>query len=120
MIALLTSPAGFPMAPSVEEWESLSPPNVLRLPLRSPRKRRRGLRVHAQRHDVKQQAYLKASNTGGGDEFGRSVALSANGSTLAVVADVEASAATGIGGNQADNSASGSGAIYVFTRTGTT
>jgi hypothetical protein len=25
MLALRTSPAGFPMAPSVEEWEALSP-----------------------------------------------------------------------------------------------
>jgi hypothetical protein len=33
---------------------------------------------------------------------------------LAVGAYVEASAATGIGGNQADNSAAGAGAIYVF------
>jgi hypothetical protein len=63
-----------------------------------------------------QQAYLKASNTGAGDRFGSSVALS--GDTLAVGAFEEASAATGINGNQLDNSAFGSGAVYVFTRTG--
>ena len=63
-----------------------------------------------------QQAYLKASNTGASDLFGLSVALS--GDTLAVGAYFEGSAATGIDGNQADNSAVSSGAVYVFTRTG--
>jgi trimeric autotransporter adhesin len=67
-----------------------------------------------------QQAYLKASNTGASDRFGRGVALSANGSILAVGATSEASAATGINGNQADNSATNAGAVYVFTRSGTT
>jgi cysteine-rich repeat protein len=67
-----------------------------------------------------QQAYVKASNTNAGDEFGFSVALSADGTTLAVGALLESSAATGIGGNQADNSANGAGAVYVFTRSGQT
>jgi hypothetical protein len=65
-----------------------------------------------------QEAYLKASNTGGGDYFGNSVALA--GDTLAVGALGEKSAATGVGGNQDDDSASESGAVYVFRRTGTT
>ena len=65
-----------------------------------------------------QQAYLKASNTGAGDNFGRAVALSYD--TLVVGATGEASAATGVGGNQADNSAPGAGAVYVFTRSGST
>ncbi|WP_437814035.1 cadherin-like beta sandwich domain-containing protein [Sorangium sp. So ce1078] len=64
-----------------------------------------------------QQAYLKASNTGAGDAFGASVAISAH--TLAVGATGEASAATGVNGAQADDSAPGSGAVYVFTRSGT-
>jgi trimeric autotransporter adhesin len=64
-----------------------------------------------------QEAYIKASNTGGHDWFGASVAL--DGDTLAVVADGEDSAATGINGNQADNSATNSGAVYVFRRSGT-
>lgn len=63
-----------------------------------------------------QQAYIKASNTGGSDTFGTSVALSNDGSTLAVGARSEASNATGIGGNQASNTASGAGAVYAFTR----
>jgi hypothetical protein len=65
-----------------------------------------------------QEAYLKASNTGAGDSFGYSVALA--GDTLAVGAYQEASAAQGVGGDQTDNSASNSGAVYVFRRSGTT
>ncbi|MFM1991021.1 MAG: hypothetical protein RJA99_3978 [Pseudomonadota bacterium] len=64
-----------------------------------------------------QQAYLKASNTGSGDRFGSSVALSADGNTLAVSAINEDSAETGTAGTGADNSATDSGAVYVFTRT---
>jgi hypothetical protein len=64
--------------------------------------------------------YLKASNTGAdvyGDHFGVSMALV--GDTLAIGAHGEASAATGVNGNQDDNSAPGSGAVYVFRRSGT-
>ncbi len=50
-----------------------------------------------------QQAYLKASNTEAGDDFGRSVAIS--GDTIVVGAPEEDSNATGVNGNQADNSA---------------
>jgi hypothetical protein len=62
-----------------------------------------------------QQAYLKASNTGAGDSFGQSVAIS--GDTVVVGATNEASNATGVNGNQADNSALQAGAAYVFVRT---
>jgi hypothetical protein len=65
-----------------------------------------------------QQAWLKASNTGSGDRFGYGVALS--GDTIVVSAPLERSIATGIDGNQADNTASASGAVYVFLRSGTT
>jgi len=67
-----------------------------------------------------QQAYVKASNTGAEDSFGRFVALSADGNTLAVGAPNENSAARGINGNQADDSVKDAGAVYVFTRSGTT
>lgn len=71
-----------------------------------------------------QQAYVKASNPYGegfdDDEFGHVVALSADGNTMAVGSRGEASNATGINGNQNDNSALNAGAVYVFTRTGTT
>ena len=63
-----------------------------------------------------QQAYLKASNTESIDLFGGAVSLNADGSTLAVGATQEDSAATGINGNQNDNTASNSGAVYVFVR----
>ena len=71
-----------------------------------------------------QQAYLKASNTGRkgigddieGDQFGFSIALSADGDTLAAGAISEDSAATGNGGIQPDDSAAASGAVYVFSR----
>lgn len=65
-----------------------------------------------------QQAELKASNAQADDFFGSAVSLSADGSTLAVGAYREDSNATGIGGNQADDSAPQSGAAYVFTRDG--
>ena len=61
-----------------------------------------------------QQAYVKASNTGQLDLFGHSVALSADGNTLAVGASGESSAATGIGGNRLDNSRPDSGAVYLY------
>ncbi|HWN67078.1 MAG TPA: cadherin-like beta sandwich domain-containing protein, partial [Haliangium sp.] len=63
-----------------------------------------------------QEAYVKASNTGAGDEFGDSVAL--DGDVLAVGAYAEDSASTGVNGNQQNESASFSGAVYVFRRSG--
>ncbi|NJK32460.1 MAG: hypothetical protein HC927_08635 [Deltaproteobacteria bacterium] len=62
--------------------------------------------------------YFKASNTNPEDRFGVSVALSGDGSTLAVGAPGEDSAATGIDGEQTDDSASYSGAVYIFVRVG--
>lgn len=65
-----------------------------------------------------QQAYLKASNTGSGDNFGTSVAIS--GDTIVVGAFLEDSNATGVDGNGANNALTDSGAAYVFVRTGST
>ena len=65
-------------------------------------------------------SFLKASNTGAGDQFGYSVAISGNGQILAVGALQESSNATGINGNQANNSNPLSGAVYVFHRQGDT
>jgi uncharacterized repeat protein (TIGR01451 family) len=59
-----------------------------------------------------QQAYLKASNTDGLDAFGVSVTV--DGDTIVVGAHGEDSNATGVNGNQADNSNSQAGAAYVF------
>ncbi|MEZ5402007.1 MAG: hypothetical protein R2729_20205 [Bryobacteraceae bacterium] len=64
-----------------------------------------------------QQAYLKASNTESGDEFGRAVAIS--GDTAVIGATGEDSEATGVGGNGSANGAQLAGAAYVFTRLGT-
>jgi nicotinamide mononucleotide (NMN) deamidase PncC len=63
-----------------------------------------------------QQAYIKASNTGSSDGFGRAVGLSADGASLAVGAWIEDSNATGIGGDQGNNNAAASGAVYMFVR----
>ncbi|MEE4361038.1 MAG: cadherin-like beta sandwich domain-containing protein [Pseudomonadales bacterium] len=65
--------------------------------------------------DWAQEVYLKASNTNAFDAFGSSVALDDD--SLAVGAPGEASIATGVGGNQADNTAGDAGAVYLFTRT---
>jgi hypothetical protein len=64
--------------------------------------------------DWAQFNYVKASNTDAGDEFGLSVSLSVNGNTLAVGAELEDSNATGIGGDQSDNSADAAGAAYLY------
>jgi hypothetical protein len=61
-------------------------------------------------------SYVKASNTGAGDLFGVSAAFSADGSTLALGASREAS---GMPGAPADESATDAGAVYVFSRSGT-
>ena len=67
-----------------------------------------------------EQAYIKASNTGADDGFGDSIALSADGNTLAVGARSEDSNTTGINTTPNDDgAANNSGAVYVFSRSGT-
>lgn len=63
-----------------------------------------------------QNAQLKASNVGENDAFGRSLSLSADGKTLAVASTGEDGDATGINGDQSNDNASDSGAVYVFVR----
>ena len=65
-----------------------------------------------------QQVYLKASNTEWDDKFG--TAVSVFGNTVVVAAIGEHSSATGVNGNQSDNSGGPAGAAYLFKRTGTT
>jgi len=70
-----------------------------------------------------QQAYVKASNMGTGDFFGESVALSYDGSTLAVGASNEDSSATGTyttPNEGTDTSIYNAGAVYLFSRVNTT
>ncbi len=69
--------------------------------------------------DWSQQAYVKASNAGSGDEFGSSVAISEDGDTLAVGAFRESSGATGVNGDQSDDSTIEAGAAYLFRYDGT-
>ena len=61
-----------------------------------------------------QTSYIKASNTDSGDIFGRAVAISGDGNTIAIGATGERSNATGIGGEQSDNSEILSGAVYLY------
>src|SRR6185295_17891143 len=56
--------------------------------------------------------YIKASNTDEQDQFGFSVALSADGSTMAVGVVGESSG----NGDQSDNSVINAGAVFVFRR----
>jgi len=65
-----------------------------------------------------QEAYVKASNTGFADQFGFDVALL--GDALIVGAPTEESAATGVNGDEGDNSLVQPGAAYLFQRSGTT
>lgn len=61
-----------------------------------------------------QRAYLKAANTEALDNFGAHLALSGDGTTLAVGAVGESSNATGINGDGRDNSAARAGAVFLY------
>jgi hypothetical protein len=66
----------------------------------------------------KHQAYIKASNTGKGDNFGLTAVLSGDGDTLAVGASLEDSGAKGIGGDATSETSTDAGAVYVYVRVG--
>ena len=66
-----------------------------------------------------QQAALDAAVPDAHDAFGCSVAVDDSGTTLVAGAYAEDSAATGVGGNAGDNTATDAGAAYIFTRSGT-
>jgi hypothetical protein len=63
-----------------------------------------------------QEAYIKGSSPGVFDQFGTSLALSAD--TLAVGSPGDDSNATGVGGDASNGDAAGSGAVHVFRLTG--
>jgi len=67
-----------------------------------------------------QQAFLKSSHPSQEDWFGVRLAISGDGNTVAVSAPNEDSASKGINGKEDDNTAAESGAVYYFTRSGTT
>jgi hypothetical protein len=79
-------------------------------------------------HSMPLIGYLKAGYSGRYQEFGSAIALSADGSVLAVGVPWDGSAATGIGGNPVNgcygevpaNCSEASGAVYVYTRSGST
>ena len=61
-----------------------------------------------------QTSYVKPSNTRGGDRFGADLGLSTDGGTMAVGGYRDPSNATGVNGNQNDDSAPSAGAVYVY------
>ena len=62
--------------------------------------------------DWMQVSYVKASNTAANDLFGSAIGV--GGSSFACAAVEEDSSAQGINGNQANDAANQSGAVYVF------
>jgi hypothetical protein len=66
-----------------------------------------------------EQAFIKASSPQLQDWFAVNLAVSGDGNTLLVGAPMEDSGARGINGDQQSNSATESGAAYLFTRSGT-
>jgi hypothetical protein len=67
-----------------------------------------------------QQAYVKAFNARENDQFGWALAMSRDGNTIAIGSHFEDSGAKGVNGDQSDASMEDSGAVYVYTLTGTT
>ncbi|MDH5378904.1 MAG: FG-GAP repeat protein, partial [Gammaproteobacteria bacterium] len=65
-----------------------------------------------------QEAYIKSSNPGSNDNFGYAVDLS--GDTLAVGAWGEEGTSSGVGGNPALTGSASAGAVFIFTRSGST
>jgi len=62
--------------------------------------------------------YLKSPAPDAGDLFGASVAISANGNVIAVGAPSEDGGGTGITGSPSSNATDGSGAVFLYERTG--
>jgi len=106
-LALFCRTASFAQAPAAAPQPALNP-------------RGAPIRVAGSPWNPKSIASLKASNAQKSGQFGFTVALSGDGNTMAVGSTAEDSAAKGINGNQADHSALNAGAVYVFTRNGST
>jgi hypothetical protein len=67
-----------------------------------------------------QQAFIKSSNPHKSDWFGVRIAISGDGNAVAVSAPQEDGASKGINGDQNNLTSSEAGAVYFFTRSGTT
>lgn len=65
-----------------------------------------------------QQAYIKPSTMRDNDHFGISIGLSEDGNILAVGSYGEKSNATGVNGDESNDSAYWSGAVYIYERNG--
>jgi hypothetical protein len=63
--------------------------------------------------DWSQEFYVKAANADANDRFGRSAAALSR-TNLIIAAPFEDSNAAGVNGDASDNSASASGAVYIF------
>ncbi len=61
-----------------------------------------------------QSNYLKASNTEAADRFGIGIAMTPDGRSLAIGAEGERSNATGVNGDQSNNSLTKAGAVYLY------
>lgn len=66
-----------------------------------------------------QEAYIKASNTGAGDQFGFFAVMSSSGDTLAISTSLEDSSGLGVA-TTPNEAGTDYGAVYVYIRTGTT
>ena len=62
----------------------------------------------------KQKSYIKSPNSESQDRFSRALGLDASGESLIISAYKEASNANNINGNQSNNEASASGAVYIY------
>ena len=69
-----------------------------------------------------QQVWLKAINTRKNDQFGESITISGDGNTIAVgsIFGAGAGGSKGVNADPNDDSLSGTGSVYIFTRSGNT
>ena len=105
--------AGYSIATHLQHWQDA----LFRLSACNSAGCRDSKSLFPRRHMLETIGYFKASNADRLDDFGNTVALSADGSTMAVTSSSEQSKARGINGNQADNSFfNGSGAVYVYRK----
>ncbi len=109
-VVIAGSPVGSGFPSNVFTRASVAP-NVIDIAVTPPKE---SVRHYTLLVPAMQGAYVKASNTTQDASFGRSVAISKDGSTLAIGAQGESSFSQGINGNQSDTSAKSAGAVYIF------